>query len=466
MPRVTRNIPQHNASSPEDDEFELLASGITVPPAPEGPYISLRLAAVTVWDSYRGRNQEIRAGETHGRLCVYESFRGADLTGTTFAHCNFTGADFSHCDLTNVTFTNCSLIGTRFIGAILTGTVFTNGCHTDESTIWRVRGDGRESHIWGGVLTHSQQDALQAGYRRRWDEVCGECQRDPGDCGCSTDTDESSDDEELDSYSNLYQYNVDVIRKCGWPAQNAKNALVFGVELELEAVRTGSRSDHTQSTLVDLLGGPRATKFICKSDGSLTNGVELVTLPFTLDQHRKEFGWAELMKRIAGKAKSGAGTDHCGIHVHINRAALSPFLIGKMGVFANNSTMSALISAIAQRSANDYCSRDSKKKVTDGDKRTGHRYDILNIGPRTVEVRMFRGNLRPDRIIKNIEFCHSMVIYCRDCSVQELDSWSNYTQWLIKRRGEYPNLVRFLIEKRVPGFGQLVTKDTRREEEV
>jgi hypothetical protein len=86
---------------------------------------------------------------------------------------------------------------------------------------------------------------------------------------------------------------------------------------------------------------------------------------------------------------------------------------------------------------------------------SGSRYDILNVGPNTVEVRMFRGNLRPDRVIKNIEFCHALVVYCQGASIKQLESWKNFSRWLIEHRGEYPALVKFLVEKRVPGFGQL-----------
>lgn len=243
-----------------------------------------------------------------------------------------------------------------------------------------------------------------------------------------------------------------------WDGRNASNALVFGVELEMEPTRGNS-----QSTLCKLLGvqGDGST-FILKSDGSLTEGVELVTTPLTLDQHKDPNGvmpWAKVLNKVnaESRAKSGKGTEHCGIHIHINKKALSALTIGKMLVFLNSETLSPLISIIAQRGSGSYCKRDSKKKIIDGGVTRGaDRYDIMNISVNhpTCEVRMFKGNLRPERVLKNIEFCHALVMYCRQTSMQDLSDWGNFSRWLLQNRGVYDNLVQFLIDKNAVGFRQ------------
>lgn len=68
---------------------------------------------------------------------------------------------------------------------------------------------------------------------------------------------------------------------------------------------------------------------------------------------------------------------------------------------------------------------------------------------------MFRGNLRPERVFKNIEFCHALVQYARQTSLQDLSDWGNFTRWLTAKRGQYPFLVQFLIDKAAVGFRQL-----------
>lgn len=257
----------------------------------------------------------------------------------------------------------------------------------------------------------------------------------------------------LCSYSgNPFDFNV-------WDSRNSRNALVFGVELEMEPTEQSSAG---QRELVKLLGGSRknGNNYILKSDGSLNNGVELVTMPFTLEQHKegKVVKWEKLLSAVnRGKAMSGAHTTRCGMHVHINKAALSALTIGKMLVFLNSETLSPLISSIAQRSSSSYCSRDSGKKIVDGARQSSNRYDILNVSGShpTCEVRMFRGNLRPERVFKNLEFCHALVQYCRQTSLQDLSDWGNFSRWLVKMRGLYSHLVQFLADNQTVGFRAL-----------
>ena len=64
-----------------------------------------------------------------------------------------------------------------------------------------------------------------------------------------------------------------------------------------------------------------------------------MTLPYTLDQHRTAFDWPRLLKPLAKIGKSGADPSACGMHVHINRQALSALTLGKMRAFANCENM-------------------------------------------------------------------------------------------------------------------------------
>lgn len=281
-----------------------------------------------------------------------------------------------------------------------------------------------------------------------------------------------SDDEESDGYwttgrpsrrtpaSGLMEYNANPFDHFSWDARNRPNALVFGVELEMEPTRT---TDAQQTAVIEALGGSVGKQFILKSDGSLNYGVELVTMPFTLAQHLDDSGvpWKKTLAAVSEIARSGDGTTACGIHIHINKKALSALTIGKMLVFLNSPDLAPLITIIAQRQSGSYCQR-STKKLTDGVRSSENRYDIMNVSVRhpTCEIRMFRGNLTVERIYKNIEFCHALVQYCRQASMRTLADWGNFSQWLIAHRGQYQNLVRFLVDKKAVGFRQLA-RDTR-----
>jgi len=239
-----------------------------------------------------------------------------------------------------------------------------------------------------------------------------------------------------------------------------QGALLFGVELEMEP-----RGRTEQSDLIEALGGITQEKFILKEDGSLDDGVELVTIPLSLEDHLSRFGWEHVLDPLRTIAKSGADTDNCGMHVHINKAALSPLQIGKMLVFLNSTVLRDQITIIAQRDSNTFCKR-SDKKFTDGRAISEYRHDIVNVGLLTVEIRMFRGNLRADRVFKNLEFCHALVVFCRDASLTEIERWEEFASWLLKRRSQYPHLVSFLAEKGVAAFQKGRRVRTPRAEEA
>lgn len=293
------------------------------------------------------------------------------------------------------------------------------------------------------VRFNDRDDCATRGYARAhcyWSPVDGEWYVDYENAP-------SEDDDE-----HLFDYGANVLEHCAFDSEALQaGALMFGVELEMEPTRGNCGLD-----VAEALGGRQTDKFILKSDGSLSDGVELVTVPLTLDQHRASFDWPGTLAPVARKAKSGSGTNACGMHVHINKRALSALQIGKMLVFCNSTRTRVQLETIAQRGSNSYCER-SEKKLADGKKYSESRYDILNVGGRgTVEVRMFRGNLRPERVLKNIEFCHALVTYCADCSIADIESWDKFADWLLKRRGQYPELVKFLDGAAMPRFAGIV----------
>lgn len=250
----------------------------------------------------------------------------------------------------------------------------------------------------------------------------------------------------------LFEYSEDPFTHFEWDERNRPNALVFGVELEMESIGGSALA------ILTALKGNRGNNYILKHDGSLTYGAELVTMPFTLAQHLDGSGipWEPVLKAARRVAKSAVDTMNCGLHVHINKKALSALTIGKMLVFLNDAGLKELGAHIAQR---DNCSyaRRSSKVMTDGTRSSESRYDIMNVSVRhpTCEIRMFKGNLTPERVYKNLEFCHALVQYCRESSMRTLTEWGKFAEWMLANRGQYPHLMRFLIETKCVGFRHL-----------
>lgn len=226
---------------------------------------------------------------------------------------------------------------------------------------------------------------------------------------------------------------------------------VYGVELECEPRE--DRRQASQARLVTSLAGPVGDWYILKSDGSLDNGVEIVSLPLTLADHA-DGRWSTLLRPVAALAMSGARTTRCGIHVHANRSNMSALTLGKILVFINHPSHVSFVEKIAQRSANGYCRRYDKK-LSDGARTGTERYQAVNVTRHTVEFRLFRGSIRPDRVMKNVEFVDAVIHFAeaasiadigRDTSATSPGAIALFTRYVAARKYLYPNLHGFMVE--------------------
>ena len=91
----------------------------------------------------------------------------------------------------------------------------------------------------------------------------------------------------------------------------------FGVELEID--EGGKNSDNADTLLG--IGNRVAEHIYIKSDGSLSDGMEIVTHPMSLKYHKDKMPWAEIMKSAIHMDYRSHKTSTCGLHVHVNRTA-------------------------------------------------------------------------------------------------------------------------------------------------
>jgi hypothetical protein len=241
--------------------------------------------------------------------------------------------------------------------------------------------------------------------------------------------------------NGLCFYSENVLNRCAH-AEPGKR-LVMGVELEME-----SSGNESVSRMVRRVGGPVQEQYILKSDGSLRDGIELVTVPLTLREHADKLDWETTLAPYREAGFISGSTTTCGIHIHVNRAALSALTIGKLLVFLNSQKqdLSAFVSNVAQRKPTGYCAR-YPKKLRAGKNISSDKYDALHLLPKTVEFRIFRGNMRPERVLKNLEFVHALCTYMPTCSVTQIENVQQFLAWLYDNRKQYPNLHAFIVEK-------------------
>lgn len=239
----------------------------------------------------------------------------------------------------------------------------------------------------------------------------------------------------------------------------------FGFELEVES-RGGGRYDGAR-LVTNQLG---ASAYI-KEDGSLSDGFEIVTHPHTLEKYQMEFDW-RVLDKLKSEGFRSWNTSTCGLHVHVSRSAFGdgdPYeypLAEKVRAarFLNRQAhelrfMKLIydnqrqVERIAGRSNNSYATFMDKgnltRKIKYGEQRNG-RYSAINTeNDSTIEVRVFKGSLRKERVLSAIEFVHACVEYTRDVKVNSKNlalSWLKFTGYVSAHAEMYPNLVTIMSE--------------------
>jgi len=109
--------------------------------------------------------------------------------------------------------------------------------------------------------------------------------------------------------------------------------LFMGVELETDQGKGSSRYPEIAKTLDEIAELLRCTSqrfgedvsntmFYFKEDGSLRNGMEIVSHPSTLDYHRESMPWKALMRICKANGLKSHDTDTAGFHIHVSRTGL------------------------------------------------------------------------------------------------------------------------------------------------
>ena len=274
---------------------------------------------------------------------------------------------------------------------------------------------------------------------------CGETYWSEHDCSAYNDGDGSSYSSYIHSYSYRPQTHF---------FGEAKYHM--GFELEVEA-RNTSRNEGAELAHMQL--GDRA---YLKEDGSLSDGFEIVTHPHTLKMYQTSFPWDTLEKLQRAGMRSW-NTRTCGLHVHVSRKAFQV----KNGMFTDIVKTQGhelrfmkliydnqrMVERIAGRSNNNYATFEDKSKLVAKVKygtQSNGRYSAINTeNDATLEVRVFKGSLRKERVLSALEFVHGAVEYTRNLKVTGKNnalSWLQFTRYVAENQEQYPNLALIMNE--------------------
>ena len=225
----------------------------------------------------------------------------------------------------------------------------------------------------------------------------------------------------------------------------------FGVELEIDGA---GKEDEYAEELLDI-ANMREDHIYIKTDGSLDDGMEIVTHPMSLEYH-KEFCWEDIMHHAVRLGYRSHQTSTCGLHVHVNRDSLGENhdkqdeVISRILYFVEHHWNEMLkFSRRSEYAMNRWAARygyeNSPKAIMDKAKKNYGRYVAVNLcNYSTIEFRLFRGTLKYNTLIATLELVNRMcdiALSYTDDAMSKL-SWSEFVEGITE-----PELIQYLKER-------------------
>ena len=253
------------------------------------------------------------------------------------------------------------------------------------------------------------------------------------------------DEDEDDEYSLINGYSYKPSPKYYRLNNDNDKTPFFGIELEVER-RNSNEIRHSE-----MAEKIQNDHWYFKTDGSLTDGFEIVTHPLTFNYIKQcEKTFEDSLRMLADNGYNSYNANTCGMHIHITKKCFSTWHLYRfLKFFVENKEF---IVAISQRkleklkkwanieddSENELIYKAKKK---DGN---NERYVAVNLrNNATIEIRIFRGTLNFNSFMKNIEFAHSVFMYTKENNEISLNGFKEY----LKYSKDYSNLKKFISLK-------------------
>lgn len=221
--------------------------------------------------------------------------------------------------------------------------------------------------------------------------------------------------------------------------RESREHLTFGVELECEPRRNGAPKMDANE-LSDRIDEIASDRVYCKSDCSLSHGLEIVTHPGTLAHHMYVMHWRQIQRTCEKAGFRSHDTENSGLHVHVGRAQLGSTDAERDETIRKVQVLFVMYAAELTRFSRRTRSRldewasfrsfgvsPESIRATDGDTLATwarssvptfeddyhqQRYTAVNLMNRaTIEFRIFRGTLKRDTLIAAIQLVSNICEY-------------------------------------------------------
>ncbi len=274
---------------------------------------------------------------------------------------------------------------------------------------------------------------------------------------------EDDEDRDYPYCDSCYDYNGEgrYLHDYGYkpsPIFHGENKRYFGVELEIDK---GGKENGNAKMITELANQSNDNIYI-KTDGSLDDGLEIVTHPMTIQYHISEMPWLNILNMSLELGYKSHKTSTCGLHIHVNRDSFGSnakeqdecvgrilFIVERF--WAELLKFSRRTENQIRQWANRYGYKEKPAEILDHAKKGERgRYAAVNITNwNTIEFRLFRGTLKYNTLIATLQLVNEICDVAFSMSDEEVGtlSWCDFVERL--DAGKYPELITYLKERRL-----------------
>lgn len=234
-----------------------------------------------------------------------------------------------------------------------------------------------------------------------------------------------------------------------------ENKLFMGLEVEMDE---GGES-HTKAQQITSTGDGHV---YCKHDGSLSDGIEMVTHPATVQYHLSKFPWKQLCQEAKSLGYRSHDTSTCGLHVHMSRKGFGEnwdeidLNIAKLLLFFENNWADLVrFSRRTMGQLNRWAGRygmnhgDDHWALLNRAKNAGKYYSVNLNHSETVEIRIFRGTIKYETIYATIQLLDTIVELCKETSVNDMQNITFVEVFKRANKKGYKELVEEIVKRKI-----------------
>ncbi len=250
-----------------------------------------------------------------------------------------------------------------------------------------------------------------------------------------------------------YSYKpTPIFHSCPTRQKDKSSMLYMGVELEVdryndEYIRQDEDSVSTnyRELIFEIWKQNEGKVFYMKPDGSINYGFEIVSHPCTLDFHKEEAQWEDIMKNCTNNGFLSHDVDTCGLHVHVPKKLFSKIDKIKLGYFCN--AKKRLMEFIGKRGSGEY-TRFVKKKELHDYGANYQRYEAINFkNSATIEFRFMKGTLNYKTFIARLEFIDACCKWVKNISIASMlkgTAEKAFLEFVSNNKKSYPGFDEYL----------------------